>query len=258
MRRWRTVVGLGVVACVGAVASITVWRHDDAPPPEPVPDLITNEYAYRHGDAADAIRSPDWMVTSGSLYRVAGMLWTGHPDDNAPGPTSAHGNDSAVLRAISTRADHGDVRVSFAMRAIALTQTSRTPAKAHDGVHIFLRYQSEFSTYYVSVFRRDGQITVKKKVPGGPSNDGTYYTIGSAVLHVDGALPGVWHHIETTVGRGEPGVTLTLRIDGRLALDVADRGGGTPVIATPGRVGLRGDNCEFYVRDFRVEPLAAG
>jgi hypothetical protein len=266
--RSRVVLGVGMVAALGALAAITVVRSGAQVrrPDQPVPSgsvapaLITNEYAYRHDGSADAVRSPDWIVTSGSLYRVADLLWSGRPDDRAPGPTSADGTDSAVLRAVSTRSDHDNVRVSFALHVVGLSQTRRTPPQDHDGVHIFLRYQSEFSTYYVSVFRRDGQVAIKKKVPGGPSNGGTYLTLASTPLAVDGISPGAWHHIETTVSPSDShntGVALTLRIDGRLALDVADHGASTPAIAAAGRVGLRGDNCEFYLRDFRVEPFAS-
>jgi hypothetical protein len=162
-----------------------------------------------------------------------------------------------VLRAVSTRTDHGNVRVSLALRPIQLIETGRTPRDDIDGVHIFLHYQSEFSTYYVSVFRRDGEIAIKKKVAGGPSNGGTYFTLASAPSGIGADLPGTWHQVEATISDGGPGgVRLTLSLDGRRALDVLDDGATAPVIGDPGRVGLRGDNCEFYVRDFRVEPLA--
>jgi hypothetical protein len=219
--------------------------------------LITNEYAYQHSEKTDAARSPDWIVTSGSLFRAGGLLWSGHPDDQTPGPTSASGTGSAVLRAVSTRTDHADVRLSFALRVVGLTETRRTPGRDTDGVHAILRYQSEFSIYYVSVFRRDGQIAIKKKVPGGPSNGGTYYTLGVKPFAVDPAWPGTWHQVETTIARvGSGAVRLTLCIDGRPALDVVDAGADAPPVLAPGRVGLRGDNCEFYVRDFTATPLA--
>jgi hypothetical protein len=273
-RRVRLVIGAAVL-CAVAVAAATALRlivlapvvpgpagrgpgetARPAPTGSPIPTLITNEYAYHHEGAVDAVRSPDWIVTSGSLYGSADLLWSGHPDDRPPGPTSALGDDSAVLRAVSTRGDYADVKVSFALRVIQLGRTSRTPAQDYDGVHVFLRYQSEFATYYVSVFCRDGQVKVKKKVPGGPSNGGTYITLASSALRVDPGLPGVWHQVETTVSReGTAAARLTLRLDGRLVLDVVDRGAIAPVIAAPGRVGLRGDNCEFYVRDFHVKPF---
>ena len=219
------------------------------------PTLITNEYAYHHQGSPDAVRSPDWIVTSGSLYAAGDLLWSGRPDDRSPGPTSALGTDSAVLRAVSTRNDHNDVRVSFAVQVAHLVQTARTPAIDTDGVHVILRYQSEFSTYYVSVFRRDGELAIKKKVPGGPSNGGTYLTLASTASAV--AMRTGWHQVEATISdTGSGSARLTLRLDGRPALDVVDSGANAPVIASPGRVGLRGDNCEFYVRDFRVVPRA--
>ena len=258
-RRW-VALGVAIAAVVGAFAVYTtVAAKDAAEPlrtPAPVPILLTNEYAYEHGGAPDAVRSPEWIATSGSLFGLGDQLWSGRPDDQAPGPTSASGTDSAVLRFVSTRRDYANVKVSFALRVMQLTETARTPAQDHDGVHIFLRYQSEFSTYYVSVFRRDGQVIIKKKVAGGPSNGGTYFTLAAAVLNLDANLPGTWHHVESTAAPGDRGgVALTLRIDGHLAIDVTDRGAQAPVIAVAGRVGMRGDNCEFYVRDFRADPL---
>jgi hypothetical protein len=42
-------------------------------------------------------------------------------------------------------------------------------------------------------------------------------------------------------------------VDNRRVLDVADRG--SSALRGPGRVGLRGDNAEFRVRQFQVVPL---
>lgn len=213
--------------------------------------LVSNEYAYHHPQAADAVRSDQWLVTSGSLFRRHDALWSGRPDDRSPGPRSRAGTDSAVLRAVSTDAGHADVRVSFALLVHGLTETTRTPAQDYDGVHVFLRYRSEVSTYTVSVYRRDGQVVVKKKVPGGPSNGGTYDALGQA--RPTTGSPG-WRHIDVTVS-GAPVVRLTLRVDGQPLLDVLDRGETAPSITGAGRVGLRGDNCDFAVRDFTAEPL---
>ncbi len=265
------VLGAVVATVVVRPASSTLsssprqWRAGVTAPAMASPTkatLVTNEYAYHHPDSADAVRSPDWIVTSGSLFAVGGLLWSGHPDDRSPGPTSTGGTDSAVLRVVTTRTDYADVRLTFGLWIAGLTETKRTPSKDTDGVHAILRYQSEFSTYYVSMFRRDGQVAVKKKVAGGPSNGGTYHTLGAKPFPIDPAWRGSWHQVETTVERVPPGnVQLTLRIDGRAAIDVIDggaggaSGAGAPVGQAAGRVGLRGDNCEFFVRDFTVAPL---
>ena len=45
------------------------------------------------------------------------------------------------------------------------------------GAHIWVRYQSEYELYAVSVDREDGTIIVKKKCAGGDSNGGTYYDL---------------------------------------------------------------------------------
>jgi hypothetical protein len=256
--------GTGVTVSDGAVSSAGAIGSE---PPRPPATLVTNEYAYHHPDASDAVRSNDWIVTSGSLFAAGDLLWSGAVDDQAPGPTSASGTDSAVLRAVSRRSDHADVGVSFALRVQALTETVRTPGKDTDGVHIFLHYQSELSTYYVSMYRRDGTATIKKKIPGGPSNGGTYLTLGSAPLPVRSGWLNSWHQVRATIasvgtvggqaaGAAPGSVRLTLQVDGRDVLDVSDDGRTAPVITAAGRVGVRGDNCEFYLRDFSTSPLA--
>src|SRR4051794_32526455 len=42
--------------------------------------LITSEFAHWHGARPGARRSPDWEMTSGSLFSRNGLFWTGIPD----------------------------------------------------------------------------------------------------------------------------------------------------------------------------------
>ena len=233
-------------ACVLALLLISAAPRDQGPR-GPLA-LLTNEFAYRHPAGAGAVRSPDWWVTSGSLFGAGDYLWSGRPDAGRPGPVSQPWTDSAVLRAVTTRDDYADVAVRFGLRVNALTETARTPAADLDGVHVMLRYHSEQSVYFVSVSRRDGQYAIKRKTPGGPSNGGTYVTLAATGTARLPAPRDGWRHVEATIA-GSRTIAIGLRIDGYPVLHAIDHVAG-PV--PPGRVGLRGDNCDFLVRDFRV------
>jgi hypothetical protein len=242
----RRISAVAALACV----MITAVPAGHGPPDHELGNLslLTNEFAYRHPTDAGAVRSRDWRVTSGSLFGGSGYLWSGHPDAGRPGPSSRPWTDSAVLRAVSTRDDYADVAVRFALRVNGLTETPRTPAAGLDGVHVMLRYRSEESVYFVSVSRRDGQYVIKRKTPGGPSNGGTYVTLAATDnARLPPARAG-WRHVEATIA-GSRTIVIALRIDGFPVLQATDH---LAAPLPPGRVGLRGDNCDFLVRDFRV------
>lgn len=215
-----------------------------------VPDgLITNEYAYWNPDAPGSRSSPTWEMTSGSLFARAGAAWSGIPDTIEPNSTSSNGTDSAIFRMVSRRKDFTDVSVSFRLRRDGLISTAATPAVAWDGEHVFLRYASETSLYYASFDRRDGTTAIKKKVTGGTSNGGTYYTLASGR---GSFTAGVFHAIGTTITDNVDGsATIRLWIDGALVLSATDTGIGGPVIRYGG-VGIRGDNANFTFDDFLV------
>ena len=212
--------------------------------------LITNERAYYDPQAPGVRVSPVWMVTSGSLFSADGAGWTGVPDDINPDALSSNGNDSAVFRVITRRADFADVSVNFQLRVAGLVSTARTPAEPYDGVHVFLRYQNQRELYVVSVYRRDGVVAIKEKIPGGPANGGTYYTLAEARAR----LPlGRWVPVSVSVvTAGNETVRIALSISGRKILaSTGSRGRVDPILAA-GRVGLRGDNCQFFFRDLTV------
>ena len=214
--------------------------------------LVTNEFAHWNSNTPARVVAPDWDMTSGSLFVRDGAGWTGVPDAVSPNATSSNANDSAVFRLNTTRFDFGDVQVSFGLRNDGLTATARTPAQAYDGVHVWLRYYSQYELYAVSVNRRDGAIAIKKKTPGGPSNGGTYYDLvpqGRAA-----AAYGSWQQIRVDIRNVSiTKVAIDLYLDDRLALSAIDDGSiGGPALTKSGAVGLRGDNCEFEFRDFDV------
>jgi hypothetical protein len=211
--------------------------------------LITNEYAYWNS-SKPAARSTVWQVTSGSLFGRNGHLWTGVPDDRRPNARSSAGTGSTVFRATTRRADLGNVTVSFKLYNAGLRPSARVPAASWNGVHLFLRHQSEFALYVVSINRRDNKVVLKKKVPGGPSNDGTYHTLGVANYPVPYRR---WQRVTArTINASDGSVAITLALNGHRLLYARDSGRGGEAFTAPGRIGIRGDNCEFMLADLVV------
>jgi hypothetical protein len=218
--------------------------------------LITNEFA--HWNPGHGKASANWDMTSGSLYAKGGTAWSGSPDNLDPDATSSNGNNSAVFRLNTKRFDFGDVQVSFRLLMNSLSTTSTTPAVDWDGIHIFLRYQSEYNLYYASVNRRDGHVVIKKKCSGGSTNGGTYYELapGEVTGH---PLPfGTWQNVAASVQNNSDGtVTIKLYREGALLATATDNGVGCVPIRAAGATGIRGDNANFQFDDFTVESLSA-
>jgi hypothetical protein len=218
-------------------------------------DLVTNEYAYWNPTRKDAVPSAIWAMNSGSLFNRAGTGYTGKIDDGVPDAKSAINTDSSTFRLQTIRDDFANVNVSFRLSIAQLTSTKRTPPIAYDGVHIWLRFHSEYSLYAASVARRDGRVVIKKKCPGGPSNDGTYYTLGKEQAGPPITLL-VWTSVAASVQNNPNGtVTIVLSVGGKPLVSAVDTGVGCPVITTPGAVGIRGDNTRFSFSSFAVTNL---
>jgi hypothetical protein len=266
---------------LAALASFVVWaaagcaskrpEKTEAPPGPPTaaaagelfrdpfseyPDgLITNEFAHWNPGDGRAKDSALWELTSGSLFAQGGAGWSGVPDDGAPDPASASGNDSCVFRMTTTRADFGDVAVELELLNQGLLTSKRTPQVDWDGVHVFLRYQTEYNLYYASVNRRDNHVVIKKKIPGGPSNGGTYYNIGSEGRY---DVPyGAWQAVRATVrNRPDGSVLIELYADGKRVVSATDDGAvGGPPITHAGKVGIRADNANIKIKNFVVTAL---
>lgn len=217
--------------------------------------LLTNQYAYWN-PTLPAARTPNWETTSGSLFAANGSAWTGVPDNVVPNAASSNGNRSVISRIVSRRSDFGNVRVSVDMLAQGFTSTSETPAVSWDGAHIFLRYQSPYHLYYASVNRRDGVVMIKKKVPGGDSNNGTYHPLTREVKNAHPVPMGQWQKAEATIRTNVDGsVTIAVWVDGRKYAEATDSGTGGPPITKSGKVGLRLDNFNLRWDNFSVAAL---
>ena len=235
----------------GAAPSPDVLFQDRFDRPD---GLVTNEWAFRHPDDRDAVVSPDWYMTSGSLFTSGRVGWTGVPDRRGPDAASAEGTGSAVFRLVTHRRDFGNVAVSFSLRNDEVVSTMSTPPVAWDGVHVFLRYQNPDRLYSASANRRDGTVVIKKKCPGGPSNGGVYYSLSPS--SVDAVPYGEWQRIVATVRNLTPdSVELRLEIGGRIVAAAVDDGLGCAPITSAGAVGIRGDNANFRLDNFVVSQL---
>lgn len=233
---------------ISAAAQAVLFRDGFARPN----GLITNDYATLHPNGAGAKASPRWLALSGSLFALNHTAWTGVPDNHLPQagetrPTS--GTRSAKLRLVTQNADLGDVAVSFDLFNQGLVHGPKTPAKPYDGVHVLLRYQGDDLFYAVSVNRRDDTVSIKKKAQSGVYVDLT----PSLPLKVRYKR---WQRVTVAVRNEEDGsVTLKAFVAGKLVASAVDNGVGGPALRGVGRVGLRGDNCEFLFGNFTVTSL---
>jgi hypothetical protein len=101
-----------------------------------------------------------------------------------------------------------------------------------------------------SVLRRDGSILIRKKCPGGPSNNGTYYNLSS---YLKAPTP---THVKATIQNQSDG-SLKIQIwNGTTpVLTVIDKGVGCAAITQGGKTGIRGDNLAFTFDNFTVTAL---
>lgn len=237
------------IAPVASIAPVSLFTDTFA---QYADGLLTNEYAYWNPTNSSSVNSRVWEMTSGSLFAQGGAGWSGVPDAIGPNALSTNGNNSAVFRLTTKQADFGSVAVDFDLLNQGLSSTASTPAVDWDGVHVFLRYQSEESLYYASINRRDNTVAIKKKVPGGSSNGGTYYNISTFNTY---QVPfGTWQHVKATIKDNADGsVTIELFGNGKLVARAVDNGsiGGAPIRNT-GKVGIRGDNANIKFKNFTV------
>lgn len=245
--------------------------------------LITNEFAYWNKGNPSAKTTPDWQMSSGSLFARRGVFWTGNTDScsnspRGPNATSSNCTDSNVFRLNTVKTFAGNLAISIAVKQnVNIHDASCNEHNfCWNGTHVWLRYLSQYNLYYASVNRADGQVVIKRKVPCGPSDSGTYFVLGSYVRH-DFAT-GVWNHYTVTVQtNADQSVTIKLFDDSlsstRPIVSGTDHGGinpnwspkctvaghyasaNYPPITAPGSIGIRGDFANFEFKQFQVTSL---
>jgi hypothetical protein len=217
--------------------------------------LITNEFSYWSPKNPNRTISNDWEMTSGSLFARGGNGYSGAVNNVEADALSRRGTNSAVFRLTTRQKSFGNVLVQMNLDVERLSSTSTTPRVDWDGVHIFLRYKSEFELYYASVARRDGKVVIKKKCRGGPINGGRYYAIspedrGQPIAYGD------WMKVGASVRTNANGsVTIVLFRNGKEVVSATDSGFGCAPITQPGATGIRADNALFQFNTFRVTGL---
>lgn len=210
--------------------------------------LVTNEFATYNPTDQRAVSSPVWVVTSGSLFVRDGVGYSGAATRGRVDPASSTTN-SGVFRAVAREEAPADLAVNVRLRIRSMVPPGSRVATEWDGVHVFVRYRSDTELYVVSVARRDGQVAIKRKLPGGDINGGHYVTIAS------GPRPwtlGQWWQVQVRARTTADGVRLALLVDGEQILTGLDRGDAGGTISGGGRVGVRGDNTEFEFSDISV------
>jgi hypothetical protein len=168
-----------------------------------------------------------FQVTSGSWQRAS---------DGTGARTS-----STTFRARSREGRLDAPRMTLDFRIDVFGDTG--PEHDWDGVHVGLRYASPDDVYYVSLARRDGTVTIKRKAGG------TYETLASAEHDVD---LGRWHEAEVWVREDDEGVRVQLRLDGDVLLEAIDH----EPLPAGGRVSLRTDNASVTFADVQVRDTA--
>ncbi|GEM_PF-3090404 len=214
--------------------------------------VVTNEYAYWNANHRDKVASPDWEMTSGSLFSLDGGGYSGAVNTGGVDAQSVRRTNSAIFRLNTRRYDFGDVQVGLKADIRELSKTATTPAADYDGVHIWLRYQSQYQLYVASIARRDGRLTIKKKCPGGTSNDGTYYDLTKEITGYPIQIDRWWSVAASVRNNRDGSVTIVMFQDGTPVMSATDTGVGCAPITKPGAVGVRGDNVRFQFTDFTV------
>jgi hypothetical protein len=221
--------------------------------------LISNQYAFWGSDPL-AVRSSNWEVTSGSLFSRGGRAWSGPVDATTPDRYSQNGTGSFVFRMRSAK----PVPASRQEVSVKINSfwggTSSRPAVAWDGVVLWPRYQTEHQLYFGYILRKDGRVAITKKcagqVAGGDYyNGGSYFSLVSERYYAPTNV-GQWYRLGSEVQDNADGsVTVRLLRDGVVVAQARDAGLGCAPIRGDARVGVRADNTEFELDDYRASPL---
>ena len=242
-----------------------------APAPKPAPTIlfsdplngpdriVTNEFTYYSPGGGCPYTSSTWAMTSGTLFVKNGAGYSGVPTvENQAVCDSTTQTNSAVFRLNTKASSFTNVDVSMDYMAV---RHIGAPGTSYDGIHMWVGYQSEYALYAASIFRWDGNLVIKKKVPvaqaqcSDPSNDGCYYDLTMETPHQSLTTVNIWRHADIIFQSATNGtVTITEKIDGQTILQGVDKSINGPAY-TSGAVGVRGDNTEFYFKNFTVTKL---
>lgn len=116
----------------------------------------------------------------------------------------------------------------------ALIHNWQAGAPAWAGLQVFARYQTE-NDLYVASYRKDGLVTLKKKLGG------VYTTLAQKELAAPAT--GTWYTVKLSVS----GDTLQFSVNGELQLTAHDTS------LTWGTTGLRTDSMDVYLDDWKLE-----
>jgi hypothetical protein len=223
--------------------------------------LIVNEWSYWNPHDSARVMSSAWQMTSGSLFSIDGIGWTGVPDDTPPDRYSQGHTDSQVFRMNTVRDDFGDVVQELDARINGFTGSANFPAVDWDGVVLWPRYVDEFHLYFAYLLRKDGRVAITKKCPGhlpGGSfyNGGSYFDLASE-RYFRSTVMGRWYRLASSAQDNSDGsVTVRTFQDGRLVAQATDHGLGCAPIRGPSRLGIRSDNVDANLTHYRVYELS--
>jgi hypothetical protein len=221
--------------------------------------IVTNEFAHFSPGDGCPYTSSVWDMTSGTLLIKNNAGYSGVPTlETSSQCESAVHNNSAIFRLNTKENDFKNIKVSMDYMPVA-HGGGGAPNNSYDGIHIWVGYQNEYALYAATIFRWDNEVVIKKKVPVAQahctdvSNDGCYFNVSKTVQNPETAK--VWHHVDVTETTDSKGiVSITTSIDGKLVASGVDNGvSGAPYPV--GAVGVRGDNTEFYFKNFTVTQL---
>lgn len=197
-----------------------------------------------HASIVDTFAGPDgvilaegqsndtWLITSGTLDRRGGVGYT----------------DSPVFRMVSTERDFNNTTVSVTLAVDSIGDNADW-----DGAHVWVRYQSEYELYAVSVDRSDNTMIIKKKCAGGSDNGGTYYNLSRPVPAT--LSFGDWQTVIVNVYDSSDGaVHIVADRDGH-HIEAIDHGTGCAPLHGGG-VGVRGDNAQIRLARIEVAEVA--
>jgi hypothetical protein len=235
---------------------------DDFSRPNGPNHLVVNEWSHWNPDDSARVISSAWQMTSGSLFSVGGIGWTGVPDDTPPDRYSHQHTDSQVFRLNTARGDFGDVVQELDARISGFTGSANFPAVDWDGVVLWPRYVTEFHLYFAYLLRKDGRVAITKKcpghVPGGSFyNGGSYFDLASE-RYLGPTVVGRWYRLASSA-QDNPDGSVTIRTfqDGRLVAQATDHGLGCPPIGGPTQLGIRSDNVDANLTHYRVYELSS-